>query len=37
MKKIPMKKIKYINSFLEKTSDLSSIHPKILENVFIDI
>ena len=31
-KKIQMKKIKCINLFLEKASDLISIHPEMLEN-----
>ena len=37
MKKIQMKKIKCINLILEKTSDLISINPKMLENFFIEI
>ena len=34
---IQMKKIKCINSFLQKTSNLISIHPEILENFFIEM
>ena len=37
MKKIQMKKIKCINLFLEKSSNLISSHPEMLENFFIEI